>query len=201
MVQILNILRFKQPTCTNYVEGGKATATWTCRGVRHHRSGIPSALLGISWPALVGQWKRPLPKKKGSQLYSETGRTRLLRARLRAPNSAIFCPHRILGENSASSSQPSIYVQKWTHRVLRWTHRSRNSIPPISDVLRGAQFRKCSGGQISCFRDFLPYRSQEFQNLLWERFQGVSGLLPDLRPEMPIRTEGASQTAGAPVEY
>ena len=35
-------------------------------------------------------------------------------------------------------------------------------------------------------------KSQEYQNLLWERFRGVSRLFPDLHPEIPGCTENSS---------
>ena len=43
--------------------------------------------------------------------------------------------------------------------------------------------------KIWVLRDFQPDRTQEFQNLLRERFPDLSGLLPDLRLEIPSRIE------------
>ena len=45
--------------------------------------------------------------------------------------------------------------------------------------------------------DFRPYRSQAFQNLLCERFRGLSELLLDLHPEIPSCAEGGAQPSGA----
>ena len=47
----------------------------------------------------------------------------------------------------------------------------------------------------------LRHPELEFENLLWERFQGVSGLLPDWRPEIPSRTEDGSQLLRAGLNF
>ena len=54
--------------------------------------------------------------------FSETGRIRFRRVRFQTPVS-FFALTEFRGENSVSSSQPIICVQKWTHRVFRRTHR------------------------------------------------------------------------------
>ena len=60
----------------------------------------------------------------GSNL-SETARVRPRRARLQTPNSvSFFTLTEFRGENSVSSSQPFMCVQKQTRRVFRKPHRA-----------------------------------------------------------------------------
>ena len=66
-------------------------------------------------------------------LFSETGRIRFRRVRFQTPNSVSFLGlTEFRGENSVSSSQPIICVQKRTHRVYRRTHRVRSSETVLS---------------------------------------------------------------------
>ena len=38
-----------------------------------------------------------------------------------------------------------------------------------------------------------PYSRREFQETLWERFRGLSGIFPEILPESPSRTGGVAQ--------
>ena len=65
-----------------------------------------------------------------SPLNSETGRIRFRRVRFQTPNSVSFSGlTEFRGASSVSSSQPTIYVPKRTHRVFR---RASPSLPENS---------------------------------------------------------------------
>ena len=81
---------------------------------------------------------------------SETGRKPFRRARSQTPNSlSFFALSEFRGENSVSSSRPSICVTKHTHRVFRRTHWVCPKIQrgSVSSLLRNstldAVFRPC----------------------------------------------------------
>ena len=83
-----------------------------------------------------------------SGLVSKTGRIRFRRALFQTPSSVSFCPHRVPGENSVSSSQPTTCVTSFSQnspslpqnsvRLSEFSspkQYSRNSIPPFSYCL------------------------------------------------------------------
>ena len=77
--------------------------------------------------------------------------------------------------------------------VLLWIHvQLVNEMVTSKKIKERAQAatREMQSWNAPLFSSTWGQRSQDFQNLLSERFQGNCGLLPDLRPDIPSHTEG-----------